>query len=75
MGWKEKNACRGAPPGARVLHWEFFIEQKRRGGNVMIIGVLIMDITPLKQSRCVSRQGSSGMNTNPIPCRMSCNTG
>ncbi len=28
---------------------------------------LIMDITPLKQSRCVSRQGSSGMNTNPIP--------
>lgn len=23
-----------------------------------------MDITPLKQSRCVSRQGSSGMNTN-----------
>lgn len=34
-----------------------------------------MDITPLKQSRCVSRQGSSGMNTNPIPCRMSCNTG
>ena len=21
------------------------------------------------------RQGSSGMNTNPIPCRMSCNTG
>ena len=29
-GWKEKNACRGAPPGARALSPEIFIEQKRR---------------------------------------------
>ena len=33
-----------------------------------------MDIMPSKQSRCVSPQGSSGMNTNPIPCRMFSNT-
>lgn len=40
----------------------------------MVIGI-DMDIMPSKQSRCVSPQGSSGMNTNPIPCRMFSSTG
>ena len=76
MGWKEKECLPGRASGEQgFFHWEFFMRTEKKGVVSDDYRNSIMDITPLKQSRCVSRQGSSGMNTNPIPCRMSCNTG
>ena len=51
MGWKEKNACRGAPPGARVLSLGIFHRTEKKGVVSDDIGIDHGILQPLKQSR------------------------